>query len=97
MTGEHFNNATAQREGWFISDCGGYKDLDGLPRPWQLQRDDEASRFEDDKSAWAYVHSLATAGSAYHQSALSFLQRHCPAEYADILKTVSGKSIMEEA
>lgn len=59
-----FNNNLAELEGWALFECEGR---------YQLQRDDEAGQFASDADAIIFVANLASAGSAYHRSALELI------------------------
>lgn len=73
-----FNNITAIREGWCISQTIGTDD----EGDFRLERIDELEIFEHDEDAWGYVSKKALCeGSRYHIEALRFIRDRNPTEF----------------
>lgn len=88
MTGPMFDNGKAVDEGWSIFECFGSEN-----GRWQLQKLDDAGKFNTDIDAWRLVLDYADAGSEYHQQALQFLKDNNPMEYDCIIDTIRRKAI----
>lgn len=75
----------ARKEGWdLFTEHGGTGSV-------QLQRLDEAEKFEDDSGAWSHVLTRALNGSRRHRHALNYLKIHNPTEYRMITKPENEK------
>lgn len=67
--------AIRQAEGWDLFECNGIDHA-----PYELEKDDEAAKFDDDADVWRHVISKACVGSTPHLHALAFLALHSPEE-----------------
>jgi len=88
----------ATEEGWGIFEAEGSVLNKNGNRPYQLQKVDEARKFEDDSEAWDHVYHTARAGSALHRKALDFLREHSHPEFEVIIYHFSpdGKELNKE-
>lgn len=74
----------ALADGWGLFNISTHTDPGDSP--FQLQKYDEAGRFDNDSDAWDHVIEKAAQGSDLHKAALDFLKENSPAEYRDIIK-----------
>ncbi|WP_439357911.1 hypothetical protein [Bradyrhizobium sp. DASA03007] len=88
MIGSAFDNGQAIDEGWSIFECFGSEN-----GPWQIQKMDDAGKFNTDIDVWRLVVTYADAGSVYHQRALQFIKDNNPMEYDCIVDTIRRRAI----
>lgn len=83
--------AAASEQGWNIFEVARGEgaclpdDASYPPRGHELQREDEAERFETDEQAHAHVCARAAAGDWVARQALEYLRLHEPAEYETVV------------
>ena len=79
------DSTLASAEGWDVFDSEG-----SANGPWQIQKRDETSTFNQDTDAWRYVWQRAERGSLLHQRALEYIKEHNPPEYDAIRQWVGA-------
>ena len=84
-----FDSTMASVEGWDLFPSIGGSKL----KPFWLERRSQLGVFASDEEAWLHVWKRAQAGAALHQRALAFLQKHSPAEYAEIRRHGLGLNV----
>lgn len=76
---------SAMRLGWDIFEAEGSMYNENGDRKFQLQKEDESYKFDND---WQAAQAMLKSGYAYH--VMTFLERKSPAEFHDI-RTQTGR------
>jgi hypothetical protein len=71
--------AVRQAEGWDLFECDGIEHA-----PYELEKVDEAAKFDGDIDVWRHVLGQACAGRPTHLRALAFLALYSPEELVGI-------------